>query len=342
MNPSPKISIVILNWNGSKFLRSFLPSLVSFTSHLAEIIVADNGSTDDSSRVISDLFPSVRYLPLQQNYGFAEGYNRALKDLNSEYFLILNSDVSVQAGWLEPMLEMMEGDSSIAICQPKILDLNQPGKFEYAGAAGGFLDCLGYPYCRGRILQEIEQDLGQYDQSIQVSWATGACMLVKSSVWREIGGFDVDFWAHMEEIDLCWRVQHLGYKIFVCPESVVQHVGGGTLPYNSPLKTRLNFRNNLYLLFKNLKSRELIKLPVRMLLDGIAAITFLVRGEFRSFISVFLAHLQFYGHLPVLVKKRREILSCSIKEIQPVLSEKSILWNYYFLRRKKYSEIHKF
>jgi len=234
----------------------------------------------------------------------------------------------------------MESESSIGICQPKILSLNRPDEFEYAGAAGGLIDRFGYPFCRGRILQTVEKDLGQYDQSISVSWASGACMMVRSSVWHESGGFDADFWAHMEEIDLCWRAQYLGYTVYICPDSVVYHVGGGTLNYNNPLKIYLNFRNNLYLLFKNLPGKQLaVKLPIRMILDGLAAFTFLLKGEFGSFGRVFSAHLMFYGNLPRLRKKRRIIFRTRKAYTFKGTTGYSILWNYFILKRRKFSEI---
>ncbi len=335
-----KISIVILNWNGSGFLKRFLPSVVANSKGNVEIIVADNGSTDDSKFVVETLFPEVIYQQLDRNYGFAEGYNKALSYWNSDYFLLLNSDVEVTNGWLEPMLRIMESNSDIGICQPKILSLDRPNEFEYAGAAGGFIDRYGFPFCRGRILQEVENDQGQYNQSIPVSWASGACMMVRSDVWKSCGGFDADFWAHMEEIDLCWRAQHLGLKIYVCPDSVVYHVGGGTLNYNNPMKIHLNFRNNLFLLFKNLPGRQLAtKLPARMVLDGLAALVFLFKGEFRSFGMVFTAHMKFYSHLPQLLKKRRKIFRTTKDKQFSVTTRSSILWNYFVLKRRKFSEI---
>lgn len=340
MNSTKKISIVILNWNGSDFLKRFLPSVVAFSKGNVEIVVADNGSTDDSAKTISINFQEVRYIQLDHNFGFAEGYNRALDTLQSDYFVLLNSDVEVTPGWLDPIMNLMELNPSVGICQPKILSLERRQEFEYAGAAGGFIDRFGYPYCRGRILQEIEQDHGQYDTSIPVSWASGACMMVRSEVWKNCGGFDADFWAHMEEIDLCWRAKHLGYSTYVCPDSVVYHLGGGTLPYNNPLKIHLNFRNNLYLLFKNLPGKQLLtKLPVRMVLDGVAAITFLFKGDFRSFGRVFTAHLKFYGMLAKLMKKRSIIMQSSQNRSIRLTTGKSIVWNYYVTKRRKFSEI---
>jgi hypothetical protein len=340
MESGKKVSVVILNWNGSEFLKKFLPSVVHCSKGNVEIIVADNGSTDDSRSVVTKSFPSVTYLQLERNFGFAEGYNQALSQLDSDYFMLLNSDVEVTPGWLEPMVKLLEQDPQVGICQPKILSLNHRNEFEYAGAAGGFIDRNGYPFCRGRVLQVVEEDMGQYDQTIQVSWASGACMLIRSQVWIECNGFDSDFWAHMEEIDLCWRAQHLGYKVLVCPESQVFHVGGGTLNYNSPLKIYLNFRNNLFLLFKNLPAKSLItKLPARMILDGMAAFVFLLKGEFGACGKVFLAHMKFYGSLPHLIKKRKGIFNNrKVRDIvftQPY----SILWNYFILKRRKYSDI---
>ena len=340
MISKPKISIVILNWNGSGFLQRFLPSVVDHSSGIAEVIVADNGSSDDSRIIVETLFPSVTYLQLEQNFGFAGGYNKALQQIQNEFIVLLNSDVEVTEGWLEPMLKLMESDYSIGAIQPKILSLNRPTHFEYAGAAGGFIDKFGYPFCRGRILQEVEKDLGQYNDCLNVSWASGACMMVRSSVWQECGGFDVDFWAHMEEIDLCWRMHHLGYSVKFCPESVVYHLGGGTLNYNHPMKIYLNFRNNLYLLYKNLPpSQLLLVLPFRMILDGLAAFTFIFKGEFGAFLKVLTAHLKFYRQLPLLMKKRRMILRTAKKDTHNLMASKSILWNYFVLKRRKFSEL---
>lgn len=335
------ISVVILNWNGSSFLRRFLPSVIAHSGEDAEIIVADNFSTDDSRAVVETLFPVVKYQQLEKNFGFAEGYNRALSTIETEYMVLLNSDVEVTAGWLEPLLDRMKADPATGICQPKILSLAKPDEFEYAGAAGGFIDRFGYPYCRGRILQVIEKDLGQYDRPVPVSWASGACMMVRSSVWKACGGFDADFWAHMEEIDLCWRARHLGYSSYVCPGSAVFHVGGGTLSYNSPLKIYLNFRNNLYLLVKNLPLRQLaFKLPARMVLDGMAAFVFLLKGETGSFGRVFAAHMKFYANLFRMLKKRKSIMDSSQAKNFRATTDRCIVWNYFILKRRKYSDLH--
>ncbi len=339
MSSGKKISIVVLNWNGSGFLKRFLPSVVAHSPGNVEIIVADNGSEDDSQEVVETLFPTVKYLPLCQNFGFAAGYNHALEAVHSDYLLLLNSDVEVTPNWLDPMLSLMENNSTIGICQPKILNLNRPEEFEYAGAAGGFIDAFGYPFCRGRILQVVEKDLGQYNDTIQTSWASGACMMVRTTVWRKCNGFDADFWAHMEEIDLCWRAQHLGHKVYICPDSVVYHLGGGTLNYNNPLKIYLNFRNNLFLMFKNLPGKQLaIKLPARMILDGLAAAVFLFKGEFNSFVKVLSAHLKFYAAIPRLIRKRRIILQSREISSLNLLTNKSIIWNYFILKRRTYAQ----
>ena len=340
MNSSKKISIVLLNWNGSSFLQRFLPSVVGCSEGNTEIIVADNGSTDNSKEVVETNFPTVKFLQLHQNYGFADGYNKALVQVTADYLVFLNTDVKVTPGWLDPMAELLDNDPAIGICQPKILSLDRPDEFEYAGAAGGFIDRYGYPYCRGRILQEVEKDLGQYNNSISVSWASGACMMVRADLWKQCNGFDADFWAHMEEIDLCWRAQHLGYRIMVCPESVVYHIGGGTLNYDSPLKIHLNFRNNLFLLYKNLPGSQLAtKLPARMILDGLAALVFLLKGETRSFAKVFSAHLKFYKSLPSLTRKRKAIFRAGKDNRVRLTSGQSILWNYFVRKRRKFSEL---
>ena len=267
-----RVKIVILNWNGRDYLKRFLPTLVSRTPG-AGIVVADNGSTDDSVRFLERSYPQVELLRLDRNYGYAEGYNRALAGLNAEYFVLLNSDVEVTEGWLDPLVRTLDGDGSVAAVSPKIRSFGEPDKFEYAGAAGGFIDFLGYPFCRGRILDSIESDKGQYDDPREVFWASGACMAVRADVFRSLGGFDGDFFAHMEEIDFCWRAQLAGYAVRVEPRSCVLHVGGGTLPNNSPQKIYLNFRNNLCMLFKNLSPLSFWPvLFARMALDGAAAL----------------------------------------------------------------------
>lgn len=302
-----RTKIVILNWNGRKHLERFLPTLVENTPE-AEIVIADNGSTDDSLLFVKDRFPQVAIITMERNFGFAEGYNRALKQVEADYFLLLNSDVEVPAGWIAPLMETLDTHPEVAAVSPKIRSFAEPERFEYAGAAGGFIDCLGYPFCRGRILDSIETDEGQYDDAREVFWASGACMLVRSEVFRKLGGFDADFFAHMEEIDFCWRAQLAGYKIRVEPRSMVFHVGGGTLPNDNPQKIYLNFRNNLCMLFKNLSPYTFWPvLFTRMVLDGAAAIVFLLQGKPAFFKKVFRAHLDFHKQRKSLHRKRRII-----------------------------------
>lgn len=302
-----RTKIVILNWNGRKHLERFLPTLVENTPE-AGIVIADNGSTDDSLIFIKNRFPQVEIITMERNFGFAEGYNRALKQVEADYFLLLNSDVDVPAGWIAPLIETLDTHPEVAAVSPKIRSFAEPERFEYAGAAGGFIDCLGYPFCRGRILDSIETDEGQYDDAREVFWASGACMLVRSEVFRKLGGFDADFFAHMEEIDFCWRAQLAGYKIRVDPRSMVFHVGGGTLPNDNPQKIYLNFRNNLCMLFKNLSPYTFWPvLFTRMVLDGAAAIIFLLQGKPAFFKKVFRAHLDFHKQRKSLHRKRRII-----------------------------------
>ena len=306
-DPMKRTKIVILNWNGRKHLERFLPILVENTPEVG-IVIADNGSTDDSLIFIKDRFPQIEIITMERNFGFAEGYNRALKQVEADYFLLLNSDVEVPAGWIVPLIETLDTHPEVAAVSPKIRSFAEPERFEYAGAAGGFIDCLGYPFCRGRILDSIETDEGQHDDAREVFWASGACMLVRSEVFRLLDGFDADFFAHMEEIDFCWRAQLAGYKIRVEPRSMVFHVGGGTLPNDNPQKIYLNFRNNLCMLFKNLSPYTFWPvLFTRMVLDGAAAIVFLLQGKPAFFKKVFRAHLDFHKQRKSLHRKRRII-----------------------------------
>ena len=338
---SPKIAIVILNWNGAKLLRQFLPSVIQFSKGaLTEIIVADNGSTDESFSILSNEFPEVKVLDLKQNFGFARGYNETLKQIEADYFVILNSDVEVTSGWLESPIKLMEADKKIAAVQPKILSYNQKTHFEYAGAAGGFIDKFGYPFCRGRIFDEVEADKGQYDNTVDIFWATGACMFVRSDLFRAVGGFDSDFWAHMEEIDLCWRLKNRGFRIVYTPESTVYHLGGGSLSYDDPKKLYLNFRNNLWLLYKNLPANQLFYiLFIRMMLDGLAAFKLLAEFNFNGISSVLKAHSHFYKSLPALQRKRRQSEPDSRNKVITGKLNKSIVFQFYIRKRKRYNEI---
>jgi len=303
-----KTAVVVLNWNGKDWLAKFLPTLVKYSTD-ATVFVADNASTDDSLEFVKYNFPTVKIIINTTNGGYAKGYNDALKQIDAEYFVLINSDIEATENWLSPIINLMDSDSNIAACQPKLLDYNNKNIFEYAGASGGFIDNLGYPFCRGRIFDSIEQDKGQYNDAIEVFWATGACLFVRATCFDEMNGLDEDFFAHQEEIDLCWRLKNKGYKIMVQPKSVVYHVGGGTLNSGSPFKTHLNFRNNLKMLFKNLPLPYLFMvIPMRLVLDGVAAITFLNQPKgLQHLLAIAKAHFSFFFTIPKLLAKRQKI-----------------------------------
>ena len=303
-----KTAIIVLNWNGIKWLEKFLPTLVK-NSKEGKIFIADNASNDNSVSFIKKEFPEITIIINNKNEGYAKGYNNALKQISAKYFVLINSDIEVTPGWLTPIVSLLETNTNIAACQPKILDYNKKTHFEYAGASGGFIDRLGYPFCRGRIFDNTEEDKGQYNNTIELFWATGACLFTRSSHFWEVGGFDEEFFAHQEEIDLCWRLKNKGYKIMVEPKSVVYHFGGGTLNAISPFKTYLNFRNNLYMLFKNLPTTSLFTIiPIRLILDGIASFTFLnQKNGFSHFIAIAKAHFSLYFAIPRLINKRKKI-----------------------------------
>ena len=295
-------AIVILNWNGAQMLRKYLPSVVQSIidnrKSKIELIVADNGSTDESLAVLTNEFPSVKTIVLDKNYGFAEGYNRAIAQIESEYVVLLNSDVEVTEGWLAPLLDYMESHPEVAAVQPKIRSWLRRNYFEHAGAAGGYINALGYPYCRGRVLWKVEQDKGQYDDIVEVDWTSGACMCVRTEGYKDCGGLDAAFFAHMEEIDLCWRMHNKGWKLACVPQSVVYHLGGGSLNYESPRKTYLNHRNNLLMIYKN-KKHPYGVLFVRFFLDYAAAFFYLLQGRWGAFKAVFQARLDYHRMKPV-------------------------------------------
>lgn len=298
MTNSPKVAVVILNWNGVKHLREFLPSVLASTWPNLEIIVGDNGSTDGSANFVRQNFPTVKIIQNQQNYGFTGGYNLVLQQVEADYFILLNSDVEVHNGWIEPVIALMESDPLIAAAAPKIKSFIQRDHFEHAGAAGGFIDNFGYPFCRGRMFYEIEEDRGQYEHSDEVFWASGAAMFVKKECWLIAGGFDERFFAHMEEIDLCWRLKNMGYKVMYCAESEVYHVGGGTLNTENPFKTYLNFRNNLLLLKNNLPFlRAFFIIGIRIWMDLLAVIRFMSEGKRKDAWAVSRAHQNFFWHI---------------------------------------------
>lgn len=330
-----KTAVVILNYNGKGFLQKFLPNVLDKSTD-AQVIVADNGSSDDSVSLMQKEFPEVTLLQQNKNLGFAGGYNRALEQIDTEYYVLLNSDVEVSDNWLIPLLELMDSDKNIAACQPKILSYDEKSRFEYAGASGGFIDKLGYPFCRGRVFETLEEDKKQYDDKHEIFWATGACMMVRASIFHELGGLDADFFAHMEEIDFCWRAKNAGFKIMVEPASSVFHVGGGTLPKSSPQKTYLNFRNNFMLLYKNLPSKRLSKvLLVRLFLDGAAGVKFLLQGQVKDVGAIINAHFYFYSHLNVLKEKRAQLKQQNVSGIY----QKSLVSEYYLKGKKYFSDL---
>lgn len=328
-----RIAVVILNYNGQRFLERFLPTVISLSSHLADIIVADNASTDHSVAFMKTHFPNITLIQNPTNGGFATGYNQALQQVKNEYYVLLNSDIEVGEHWLEPLLELMDSDKNIAACQPKMLSFADKAYFEYAGAGGGFIDKFGYPFCRGRLFQHVEKDEGQYNDVREVFWASGACMFVRAELYHQMGGLDDDFFAHMEEIDFCWRLKNAGYKIMYCPHSSVYHIGGGTLPKNSPRKTYLNFRNNLSMLYKNLPSSFFTYVMVsRLFLDGVASMKFLVDGGWGDFFAVLRAHAHFYRKLPALQAKRKKNNPQAVRNVY----RKNIVIEYFLKRKTTY------
>ena len=331
------ISIVILNWNGQAFLEQFLPSVVA-NSGDAHIVVADNGSTDNSIDFLKAHYPSIDLVINKENGGFAKGYNDALEHVDNEIYVLLNSDIEVTPNWLEPLSEMMQ-NKSIAGCQPKVLSFHNKHLFEHAGASGGFIDRNYFPFCRGRFFDHVEEDKGQYNDNLEIFWATGACMVIRSEVFHKAGGFDEDFFAHMEEIDLCWRVKKMNMKFMVCPASAVYHVGGGTLPYNSPRKTYLNFRNSLIMITKNHDGYVFPKIFHRLVLDGVAAAKFLVTGEFKNFAAVFNAHIWHYGHIRSILRKRKEVKVNTTEFNSNGFYTGSILIAYFYKKIQEFSKL---
>ena len=345
MIQTDKIAVVILNWNGRDMMRRFLPSVVEHSSPEGLVIVADNGSTDGSLDMLTQEFSSVVQIPLPKNYGFAEGYNQALKQIEAPYYLLLNSDVEVTPHWLHPLLSYMESHPEVAACQPKLLAQTDKSSFEYAGASGGFLDHYGYPFCRGRIFSVVETDHGQYDDPCTVLWATGAALLVRADDWNKCGGLDGRFFAHMEEIDFCWRLRSRGRKITCIPQSIAYHVGGGTLNAGNPRKTFLNFRNNLLMLYKNLPSDELTKvMRIRKLLDWIAALQFLLKLDWKNCRAVIQARKAFLQMQPDFAETRRENMDKAVNGGRniPERIDQSILYLFYVKGCKTFNRLHVF
>lgn len=337
MNPS--VAIVILNWNGRAYLQRFLPSVTASTYPGKQVIIADNASTDDSLAFVRAHYPSVGIIALPQNYGFAKGYNEALKQVQADYYVLLNSDVEVQPGWIEPIITLMERDRSVAVCQPKILTYDNKRLFEYAGGAGGWLDHLGYPFARGRIFDVCEEDQGQYDSIEPVFWASGAAMFVRPEIYHGLGGLDEFFFAHQEEIDFCWRVQLAGHKVYACPASVVYHVGGGTLPKGNERKVFLNFRNNLIMMAKNLPlSQSWWKLPYRLLLDTVSAFKSLIEGQWVYFVAIFKAHVAFVAWLPG--RRKKSVFPAGSRSGRLAgWYRGSVVWKHFVLGKTRFDEI---
>jgi len=337
-----KLAIVILNWNGAEMMRRYLPSVLQYSRDEATVYVADNASTDDSLTLLREHFPEVRVIVLEKNWGFAEGYNRALAQIDAEYYLLLNSDIEVTHHWLTPLIEYMDTHDDVAACQPKLLSIANRDQFEYAGASGGYLDRYGYPFCRGRLFETVEADNGQYDYPTDILWATGAALFVRARIYNKVGGLDARFFAHNEEIDMCWRIRLLGYRIVCLPESVVYHVGGGTLPKSNPMKTFLNFRNNLTMLYKCLPQSELRHvMRCRWWLDYLAAWEMLLLkrnlGDFRAVYRARRAFKQWRRQFDAdraAIQQQR-----GAETTVPEQRRFSLLWQYYVKGRKHFSDL---
>lgn len=330
---TPSVAIVILNYNGQHYLEKFLPKVIEHSKGHA-IWIADNASTDRSMHWLNAHHPELNTLVIPENKGYAGGYNEALKRIQADYYILLNSDIEVTENWIQPVITFMESDSRIAACQPKIRAYDLPTHFEYAGAAGGYMDYLGYPFCRGRIFDTREEDLGQYDDEKDVFWATGACLFIKSSAFHQASGFDESFFAHMEEIDLCWRLLNMKYRITYCGKSTVYHVGGGTLHKSNPRKTFLNYRNNLIMLFKNLpKGRRWKTVLIRLVLDGISSVRFMATGAWPDVLAIIRAHFAFYGMIPGLTRKTERT------HYRAPLYYRSVVWEYFVLGKHRFDKL---
>lgn len=327
-----KIAIVILNWNGKTLLETFLPSVVAY-SHEAEVYLADNASSDDSVCFVQSNFPSVNIIQNADNYGYAKGYNEALQQIDADIFCLLNSDVDVTTNWLTPVIETFKTEPNTAIIQPKLLDYHNKTHFEYAGAAGGFLDKYGYAYCRGRIFDTIEKDNGQYKDA-HIFWASGACLFIRSELFKKLGGFDESFFAHYEEIDLCWRAFNIGFIIKYVGTSTIYHVGGATLKNTNPQKTYLNFRNSLFAMTKNAKGNILLLITIRLILDGFAAIKFLTEFKFSHISAILKAHISFYAKIPFLLRTRNK----SVQK-KDYYRTRSIVWSYFIGKQKTFNSL---
>jgi GT2 family glycosyltransferase len=333
-----EIAVVILNYNGENFLEKFLPHVVEHSKN-ATIYVADNCSTDNSVSYLKTHFPDIKLIINTENGGFAKGYNDALKHIKADYYVLLNSDIEVTPNWIEPCIDLLEKDKTIAALQPKVLAYHNKTHFEHAGAAGGYLDQDFYPFCQGRIFDEVEFDNGQYNKSHEVFWATGACLFIRSELYHSIGGLDDDFFAHMEEIDMCWRLKQQNHKIYYCADSTIYHVGGGTLNYDNPKKTYLNFRNSLFMIAKNYDGNLFLKIFKRLLIDGLAGVMFIFKFQFKHFWAILKAHFSFYRNLKTLLKKRKTIKQNRTRFNSVGLFKGSIIFKKYIKGIKKFSDL---
>lgn len=344
-NSLPIVAIVILNWNGKGHLETYMPSVLATHYSGSEIYLIDNGSTDDSVQFLNKNFPSVKVISLDENLGFPGGYNAGLKEISADYFVLLNNDVEVHPEWLESPIELMEVDKSIAACQPKICAYSEKDYFEYAGAAGGYIDWLGYPFCKGRLFEVREEDTGQYDEAAEIFWASGAAMIIRAELYNSFEGLDETFFAHMEEIDLCWRLKNAGYRIMYCPDSIVYHLGGGSIPYGSTRKTFLNFRNNLTMLYKNLSLAEILFImPIRFMLDSAAAFHALLKGEFKTSVTIVNAQFSFllslFQNITLRKKSQKIVRDNKIGSANQFgVYRKSIVFAHFLNKKNKYSEL---
>jgi GT2 family glycosyltransferase len=338
---SPKVAVVILNWNGKNFLQQFLPSVIKNRYENMDIIVADNASTDDSLSFLHEMYAEVKIISLDKNYGFAKGYNEALKKVKADYYVLLNSDAEVSENWIEPMVTLLESDKSIAACQPKVLSYQEKNVFDYAGAAGGWLDKFGYPFAKGRVFDYCEIDQGQYDQQEPIFWASGAAMFIRASAFHQVNGFDEYFFAHQEEIDLCWRLQLAGYQVYSCPAAKIYHVGGGTLPKGNSRKTYLNFRNNLIMIWKNLPlEQKLWKVPFRIILNAISAVKGLLSGDAGYFLAIARAHRGFVKWL-FFIPKSEFPHKKQTRTLRGYYT-KNLVWQHFVNKKKYFKEFVKY
>ena len=329
-----------MNFNGENWLKKFIPTFIIHSKEDADIYVIDNGSSDDSLNYLKNNFPAIKTISLEKNLGFAGGYNEGLKKINAEFFIIVNSDVEVTKKWILPLIKVLKNNENISAVQPKIKSYKNKDYFEYAGAAGGFIDLLAYPFCRGRVFDYTELDKKQYDTHREIFWASGACMAIKSRDFKDVGGFDKDFFAHMEEIDLCWRLKNLGKNIFYTSESTVYHFGGGTLKYSSPKKTYLNYRNNLWMIHKNFKGNTplFLFILIRILMDQISGIKLILSGDIKGYLSIVKAHLSYLTSIGKMNVKRKQFSKLNFHKLKGY-SNKSTIWNYFFLKKKTFSEM---